>query len=144
MEGSAFLGQPPRTQDDYYIAKGFLRLLGLLGVDAHMGLPVDPPRPPPNRYHFETRGPGMTAGASVSIAIMIFVTVTRLCLRYFRPRLIWGWDDWLIIPGVVGDSGREQTILREVDAVVSTVFRRHLGRAPDCDHPDWRGRETLV
>jgi hypothetical protein len=104
-DSSALLGHPPNTQDDYWIARGMLRLFGLFKADPHKGVMVLP-RPPPSRYHLESNGPGIIAGASVSIAIMIAITGTRLAIRYFKRRLIWGWDDWFIIPGVVGNPGK--------------------------------------
>lgn len=110
MAGSAFVGQPTNTEEDYWIARAILLALGMVKLDAHKGVGIILHRPPPGQYHFETRGPGIIAGASVSIAIMIAITGTRLGLRYFKKRLIWGWDDWLIIPGAVGNAG--QTIRR--------------------------------
>lgn len=106
MASSALFGQPPNTEDDYWIARGILCALGLFKLDAHKGVGIFPHRPPPDRYHYETKGPGIIAGVSVSMAIMIAITGARLGLWYFKKRLIWGWDDWLIIPGVVGNSGK--------------------------------------
>lgn len=103
MGDSAFLGQPTKTQDDYWIARFMLMTAGLTKADPHLGVKVNPRPPPPDQYHFETKGPGIIAGMCVAIAFMVLITGTRLAIRYWKPKLQWGWDDWLIIPGVVGD-----------------------------------------
>lgn len=101
MSGSAYLGQPTNTEEDYYVARALLLLAGVSNVDAHKGLKGFPHRPPPDQYHFETKAPGIIAGMVVSIVIMVSVTGGRLLTRWLRPSLKAGWDDILIIPGVV-------------------------------------------
>ena len=98
---SALIGQPPATQDDYWVVRGILNAIGLTDVDPKMGAPIPPKRPPPEIYHFETRGPGIVAGMSVSIGLMITFTGTRLMLRAMRKTLHFGPDDWMIIPALV-------------------------------------------
>lgn len=55
----------------------------------------------PDDYSSETKGTGTIAGLSVCIAAMTFITCVRLGLRCFVPRLKWGLDDTLIIPGML-------------------------------------------
>lgn len=102
MATSAFLGQPPHTRDDWYIARALLRAIGKVNADPSKGYSVKPSRPPPGQYHFETRAPSLIAGCVVSIVVMVAATGARLMLRATRRNMKWGWDDWLIIPGVVG------------------------------------------
>lgn len=98
---SAFIGQPPATQDDYWVVRSLLLAAGLSDVDPNQGAKIPPPRPPPHLYRFETKGPAIIAGASISITLMVVVTLTRLLFRWFGPGVRFGADDWLIIPGVV-------------------------------------------
>ena len=118
-----------------------LMAAGLNNQDPHLGVEVKPHRPPQDQYHFEMKGPGIIAGMVVSIAFMILITGTRLGIRYLRPKLKWGWDDWLITPGVVGDvvnlaNGLELTKYSSVD------FRSDLTSTPDRDGSVRRSRET--
>ncbi len=101
MTGSALVGKPPANQDDFWTVRGFSRFAHLpeKKFDPKNGLPMML-KPPPG-YHHETRGPGIIAAMSVAIAVVTIITGTRLCLRYFRRDLRWGWDDWMIIPGLV-------------------------------------------
>ncbi|KAL9593720.1 MAG: hypothetical protein Q9219_007417 [cf. Caloplaca sp. 3 TL-2023] len=101
MVRSAFVGQPPLTDDDYWTVKGSLLAAGLMKLDPNKGLKLPPPRPPPDQYHFETRGPAIMAVSAVLIAIMIGVTVARLMLRGLKRDMKFGMDDWLIMPSLV-------------------------------------------
>lgn len=67
-------------------------------------LHIPPRRPPPDEYHFQTRGPAVIAVCSVAMAVMIFVTVARLMVRKLRKDLKFGLDDWLIMPAMVYQS----------------------------------------
>ena len=69
--------------------------------DPKVGAKIPPMRPPPDQYHFETRGPGIIARMVIGIVVMVFITVSRLMMRGFKKELCFGPDDWLIIPGVV-------------------------------------------
>lgn len=99
MAGSALIGQPPNTEQDYYIVKGMLRLSGLFTADPAEGIALASARPLDAR--FETRGPLRITIASVLIAYVIFLTGTRLLARAFSRSLRWGWDDWIMIPAAV-------------------------------------------
>ena len=97
---SAKVGQPPVTQDDYYIARGILVSIGLFKLDPHKGAKLPPAKPSPD-YEYTSRGPSMVAGSIASIIIMLIVTGLRLAIRLRERRLHFGLDDWIIIPGVV-------------------------------------------
>jgi len=101
MVVSALIGQPPLTPDDYFIVRGLLLNAGLVNVDPGKGLHLPPFRPPPNQYHFQTRGPAILAVCSVLIVVMLSATVGRLLVRHFKKGPSPGLDDWLIIPALV-------------------------------------------
>lgn len=99
--GSAYINTPPANELDERIAAGMLLLVGITPDirDPKEGVTLPPFRP--NDYVFETKGPGIIAGLSVCIAIVTVVTMTRLGLRLFVPRLVFGADDWLVIAALV-------------------------------------------
>jgi hypothetical protein len=114
MTGSAFFQQPPKTEDDYWIARSLLLPTGLK-LDPKKGIKLGPPRPPPDLYHFETKGPGVIAGSTVCIVIMVSITFTRLLLRWFKASVRFGADDWLIIPGLVSCSVYHLILMLAID-----------------------------
>ena len=101
MVDSAYLNTPPANHRDYMIAKGMLLNSGITSDirDPSLGVKLSPSRP--DNYNFETRGPGIIAGLSICIAIMTVITILRLGLRFWIPRLKWGLDDTLMVPGLV-------------------------------------------
>lgn len=101
MVVSALIGQPPLTPDDYLIVRGLLLSARRVNVDPAKGLHLPPFRPPPDQYHFQTRGPAVIAVCSVLMVVMVSATVGRLLVRYFKKGLRPGLDDWLIIPALV-------------------------------------------
>jgi hypothetical protein len=95
---SALIGTPPQTEKDYYIVKYLLTAFGAK-TDPLLGAIIPPLRP--DNYVYETRQPFIIAGMSVSIAIMILVTGTRLFTRLYVKGLQFGLDDLTIIPAAV-------------------------------------------
>ena len=104
---SALVGQPPITDDDYWVVRGLLISIGLTDVSPKAGAQIPPARPPPDRYHYETKGPGIIAGMVVCIVVMTAVTGARLMVRLRKRELRFGPDDWLIIPALVRSHGPE-------------------------------------
>lgn len=100
MTVSAHFGEPPATQDDYWVVKGMMQSAHLT-LDPAKGMKALPPRPPPDQYHFESLGPTIIARCSVAIFFMVLITGMRLGLRLFKKELRFGADDWLIIPAAV-------------------------------------------
>ena len=98
MGHSAYLSTPPANDLDRKIVKGMYLSFGMVpnGTMLAEGVIIPPFRP--NNYHFETRAPGIIAGLSVCIAIIITVTLTRLYLRFFVRSLRFGPDDYIMIP----------------------------------------------
>ena len=96
MSPSALFGQPPASDDDYYVIKGFLRQFGLPDnlIHPEMGImfPIKAPGPGP----YSSNSAGIIAGSSIAIALITFITGTRLYLRIFRRDLKVGLDDVFI------------------------------------------------
>ena len=113
MTGSAFVGQPPMSQDDYYIVQGLVRIMGFPDgkLDPANGLPLPLKRPHNDHYpiSYPNQGPGITAAICVAIISVLLVTGARLGLRFFRKDLHWGLEDLFIIPAAVCASSSHET-----------------------------------
>jgi hypothetical protein len=101
MPGSALIGAPPETEADFWIVRSLLLTAGLKDADPKKGAHIPPFRPPPDQYQYDTRGPIFVTGSIVALILMLLFTTARLLLRSLKSGLQWGWDDWVIIPGVV-------------------------------------------
>ena len=105
MTGSAVIGQPPNNQDDFFIVRGLMRVMGLPDgvLDPAKGLQLPLKRPATDEYplSYPNKGPGVIAALSVAITLVVLITGTRLQLRFFRKDLHWGWEDIVIIPAAV-------------------------------------------
>ncbi|ETN41816.1 uncharacterized protein HMPREF1541_03753 [Cyphellophora europaea CBS 101466] len=101
MASSAFINTPPANDRDLFIAIGMLLDAGITAGmrDPSEGVAMRPSRP--DDYIFETKAPGIIAGSAICIFVMLLVTSTRFLLRIYLPRLKWGLDDTLLVPGVV-------------------------------------------
>lgn len=104
MAHSAFLGTPPITDEDYWVARYILMSEGQQNPDPSKGSIINPPRPPASQYKYETRKPGILAVLGACIVIMLTITGMRLYVRARNKNLVFGLDDILIIPGVVGPT----------------------------------------
>lgn len=101
MASSALIGQPTATQEDYWIAKALLQAFGMFEMDPNQGAPIPPKRPPPELYRAESRAATNITAYSISMAFMIIITMSRLCLRAFSKRMRWGLDDYLMVVAFV-------------------------------------------
>ena len=110
MAGSALIGQPAATMQDYWICRGLLQSIGMPQADPWHGVPVPPARPPPSQYHYESRASRNLASYSSALAIMCIITLTRLYLRAFSKRMRWGLDDWLMIVAFVSLPTSDYTL----------------------------------
>jgi len=101
MSDSALFGHPPNNQNDWFIVRGFARAASIPDkiFDPSKGFPSLVQRPP--NFHYTSRGPGIIASATVTIFLIITITGTRLCLRFFRRDLKVGYDDYLVIPAAL-------------------------------------------
>lgn len=99
MSRSAFLGQPPASQDDFYIIKGMYRAAYAFNKDPSKGYLFVPRKPAD--YEYNDKQASIVVGMVVAIVIMLSTTVLRLALRHFKTGVRWGLDDWVLLPGVV-------------------------------------------
>lgn len=96
---SAILGNPPNNQDDFFIVRGIFRSVGLFSANASRGWITVPKEPA--GYVYETKQPGIIAGMVVVILLISIVTATRLALRYYSAKMVFGSDDWVILAAAV-------------------------------------------
>ena len=113
MSSSALLGQPPNTEDDYYVVKAIMANFHLPGGDPTKGISLGPR---PLILQSNSRGPQIITASIILIVLVVLITGTRLSIRAFHPKVKWGWDDWLIIPATVSF-----TVVRCVTAGELTV-----------------------
>ncbi|KAI4717428.1 hypothetical protein E4T48_06380 [Aureobasidium sp. EXF-10727] len=99
MSSSAFLGQPPADQDDFYIIKGMYRAAYAFNKDPSKGY-LFVPRKPEN-YEYNDKQASIIVGMALAIVIMMFTTALRLTLRRFKTGVRWGADDWILIPAAI-------------------------------------------
>jgi len=101
---SAPFGQPPNTEDDYFVIKGLFRMYGLQSIDPHAGF-VLALQPPPG-YVFESQVSSIVAGMIFVTLAMIVPTTTRLVLRGRKASVLrFGLDDWTILLAMIVGVG---------------------------------------
>ncbi|KAI9800063.1 MAG: hypothetical protein M1825_004245 [Sarcosagium campestre] len=85
---SAYIGSPPATENDFWIAKslGFARGSTYLPVET-------PPGPPLDQGDIANRGPGFLGGLAVMMVLCVGFTVLRIITRWRRAGLKLGADD---------------------------------------------------
>ena len=103
MSNSAFVGQPPATIDDRLIIRGYARTLD---VAENM---LDPTQVFPlcvgksiDGANDVSKNSSIITCLGLAIALTLFITGTRLCLRVFWKDLRMGYDDLVIIPAAIG------------------------------------------
>ena len=105
MSGSALVGQPPKTKEDYDVVLAFARIANIPEgmFDPSKGFPMPLVRPPSDHYpvSYPDRAPQIIAAMSVAIFLIFSITGTRLGLRVFRKDLQWGWDDIVVVPAAL-------------------------------------------
>ncbi|KAI9808699.1 MAG: hypothetical protein M1825_003851 [Sarcosagium campestre] len=99
MIDSALIGDPPATQDDYYIVKGML-VVAKSTKDPRQGVALPPTRPQNPSYDDE--GGKVLAGLIVAITLIIVITGGRILARRWHKLSALGWDDLLIIFAAAG------------------------------------------
>ena len=105
MANSALVGQPPATNDDRLIIRGYARTLDVI-EDM-----LDPTQIFPLYAVKSMDGAGDISNNSIlitcmtlAIALILLMTGTRLYLRVFWKDLSMGYDDLVIIPAAIGAS----------------------------------------
>ena len=97
MAQSALFGQPPATENDFWIVKGILFNEGMVDADPAKGLPMaQAPRP-----NHENRSVSIVAGLTLSIFFVVSITATRIIARKALSSASLGWDDTLIVIAAV-------------------------------------------
>ncbi|KAK1687501.1 hypothetical protein BDP55DRAFT_767378 [Colletotrichum godetiae] len=97
---SAFVGQPPATQNDYYVAKGLFRMAGMPTANPMTGYYLAAKQP--SDYAHDTKLPGVLAGLIFVILAVVAPTAARVWLRLRRGSVMqFGWDDWTIIAAAI-------------------------------------------
>jgi hypothetical protein len=104
---SANVGQPPNTERDYYIIKGFLRAVGLGNADPLKGY-TRAAKAPYDGYTYNPRTPGIIAGLSIVLVAIVTATGTRLILRASMSQMRFGADDWATIIAAVSHTSAVQ------------------------------------
>lgn len=90
---SAFIGQPPNTDRDWYIVRGLLRSVGLGDVDPALGYVLAAK----STGNTKSKRPSVIAGLIVSLVVISSVTLARLGLRLSVSTMRFGLDDWAAI-----------------------------------------------
>lgn len=101
MTGSALLGQPPATQNDYWTIRGTFRTAKIPYTDETIKAGFKWVKIPPNPPH-DNRTAHIYGAMAVVIVLVTLITWTRIFLRYWRKELRFGSDDWAIILAWMG------------------------------------------
>ena len=105
MSQSAFVGNPPNTERDALIIKGWYQFWAFPYPGDEFG--IIPALKPPNPPH-DSRQTYTVVVCAIAITLTIVITGARLLLRIFMKEMRWGADDWTILvaaSGVVGWFG---------------------------------------
>lgn len=137
MVNSAFVGEPPATEDDFYIVRGILRTYGLNNLNASAGLVFSIQRPenPPD----ESKKPAILAGMILVILAIVVPTVARVIIRLKGARTQFGADDLAIIAAAVSKPVHLNQIL-----LTFLVFGRQLSMHCYSDARGNRRRSTYI
>ena len=110
---SALIGQPPLTDIDYLIVRGFLLEAGMLDkVDPKKGFPSPIKRPPPDQYISESLRDKFIVSIVLCMVFMLVPTITRMILRCRNAKLHLGWDDIFVVMGCVSPKSLQAPILK--------------------------------
>ncbi|EDN90846.1 hypothetical protein SS1G_00246 [Sclerotinia sclerotiorum 1980 UF-70] len=98
MTISALMGQKPLSANDILIARG-LCIVAPTQVNPNISEPFGTPAPP-NADH-NSHATSLIISEAFAIFFITLFTLSRLFVRKWRTRF-WGPDDWVIIPGAIG------------------------------------------
>ncbi|KAL5895562.1 hypothetical protein ACKVWC_000781 [Pyricularia oryzae] len=95
IEGpSAFCGQPPNTQADLHIIRGYFRIFDVPEtVSPSMVWQSAPPR-----YVHDDKQAGIIVAMTISMVAILGITVARILARIFGKNTVFGLDDYAVIP----------------------------------------------
>lgn len=97
---SAYVGEPPNTQRDWYIVRGFLRTIGMGDVDPAKGYIVAATAADTGQDYTSKR-PAVIAGLIIILVAITTVTGSRIALRASMSQMRFGADDWATIAAAV-------------------------------------------
>lgn len=98
MRKSAFEGQPPATERDFWIVKGIQIARGNPHPNPSKGTRIPrPPAPVP----MDSNSGKIMASCIISIIVVLLVTAIRVIGKVRSKRSRLGWDDWLLIVAVI-------------------------------------------
>lgn len=100
---SALVGNPPNTQQDFYIIRGLDRSYELNISDPNDGWTYFAAEP--SGYVHETKQTQVIVGLVIMILTVLIPTATRVILRASNPAMQFGSDDWAIILAAVSFQG---------------------------------------
>lgn len=95
---SAYIGDPPNTQRDYYIVRGLLRAIGMTTQDPAEGYVV---AAVDTGEDFTSKRPAVIAGLIIVLVAITTVTGSRLVMRASVSQMRFGADDWATIAAAV-------------------------------------------
>ncbi|QDS76790.1 hypothetical protein FKW77_002255 [Venturia effusa] len=108
---SAFIGQPPNTQRDWYIVRGLLRAVRMEDTDPALGYVLAAK----STSSAESKRSSIIAGLVVSLLVISSVTLIRLWLRLSVSTMRSGLDDWATI--AAAGMGMTYTICQLIMAI---------------------------
>lgn len=91
---SAFIGQPPNTERDWFIVRGLLRLVGMGDIDPALGYILAAKDTGENDG---SKRPAVIGGLIACLVVISCVTIARLALRTSMTSMRVGKDDWATI-----------------------------------------------
>lgn len=108
---SAFCGQTPNTQADFYIIRGYFRTYM---IPETIDISIVWHHAPPG-YVYNDKRAGIIAGMTVVMLIMIGITTARLLARILGKNTVFGLDDYVIIPAAVRPDNQTLQIVCSTD-----------------------------
>lgn len=116
IEGpSAFCGQPPNTQADLHIIRGYFRIFDVPEtVSPSMVWQSAPPR-----YVHDDKQAGIIVAMTISMVAILGITVARILARIFGKNTVFGLDDYAVIPAAVRSDNQTLEIFYPNDMAMT-------------------------
>ncbi|KAH0011101.1 hypothetical protein KCU78_g10138, partial [Aureobasidium melanogenum] len=93
MSHSAFLGQPPATQDDFYIIKGMYRAAYASNKDPSKGYLFVPRKPAD--YEYNDKQASIIVGMAMAIVVMLSGMMSELAQKSISRDITYGYKSLL-------------------------------------------------
>ncbi|KAH8659867.1 hypothetical protein BX600DRAFT_513529 [Xylariales sp. PMI_506] len=95
LAGSAFIGDLPNNQDDFYIVRGWYRAIGLPSANASLGYIYGAKKP--ENYVSESKQTEVIVGMVIVILAIVLPTAARIIIKLRGAATKIGSDDWVIV-----------------------------------------------